>query len=682
MILQRFMAFYLVAVAAGVLAFTSSSFEYPAVISVIALAGVPARLTVALSVAKKNILLLVLAAVFLTHWNISPYENPEKISLIYYSLGYAGAQWMLAMMTLHLYLRLGEGLPPALPLMGCLAVIFAGNFVTRDLADHRGYQLLVLAYAGGVALYYVSGRKRIGGGQDRHDRRVVAAGLLALGLLMAAIAGEFVRRNADALQRFTAMRRGRSRVQTVGYDRPGELNSVDLQRQGNDRTVLWAESFLAPGYVRGLAMERLVGPRWEAAGTRSEMLPTPPPPPPPLQAPQPAEFLYVLGEVAPPGAMITIHPSPDTHTRVFVPLETQAVYAPVNRLRLSEHGTASSADLAGGLGYRAWVPESPPRPAEAPSADLLRRCIEPPEKLDERVVALARQILAGQKTTEAKIQAVTRYLTSNYQYSLSIRIPAGTDSLSHFLLEAKAAHCEYFASAAAVLLRLGGVPTRYVTGFVVQRYNRLGGYWYARNRDAHAWAEAWDEQAGRWVTVEATPSNGRPTPETYTWAGNFWDYLLFRLQQLREAVNLRGWTGLGLWVLGVLLELLGLLVLTWPGRVVLAAILLLVGRKCWRRWKGRYRPRPAGPELQQWRALLAKMDARVRRLGFVREPSETLHQFAARVAQGDASADAPCKASGRELLAQLYIRAATVRYDGPITPSRLEEIGEMLDSVR
>jgi len=108
---------------------------------------------------------------------------------------------------------------------------------------------------------------------------------------------------------------------------------------------------------------------------------------------------------------------------------------------------------------------------------------------------------------------------------------------------------------------------------------------------------------------------------------------------------------------------------------------VLIARRFWLGRPGRARPRVAAPELQQWRALLARMDARVRRLGFVRAPSETLHQFARRIA-GDEGIDLPSELNSRELLAQWYVEAATVRYDGPVAPHRLEQLHTSLDSVR
>ena len=103
--------------------------------------------------------------------------------------------------------------------------------------------------------------------------------------------------------------------------------------------------------------------------------------------------------------------------------------------------------------------------------------------------------------------AVVLFLHSNNQYSLTTD-PGRGDPISNFILEHKNAHCEYFASAAVVLLRALNVPTRYASGYYAHE-SEGNGATLVRQRDAHAWAEAWVDGSG-WVTVDATPGNGRP----------------------------------------------------------------------------------------------------------------------------------------------------------------------------
>ncbi|HTS51213.1 MAG TPA: transglutaminase domain-containing protein, partial [Bryobacteraceae bacterium] len=83
------------------------------------------------------------------------------------------------------------------------------------------------------------------------------------------------------------------------------------------------------------------------------------------------------------------------------------------------------------------------------------------------------------------------------------------DPLSFFLFHRKKGHCEYFASAMAIMLRTLGIPTRMVTGFQSGIYNPISGSQLIRTSDAHSWVEAWLPQRG-WTTFDPTPPDTNP----------------------------------------------------------------------------------------------------------------------------------------------------------------------------
>jgi hypothetical protein len=86
------------------------------------------------------------------------------------------------------------------------------------------------------------------------------------------------------------------------------------------------------------------------------------------------------------------------------------------------------------------------------------------------------------------------------------RTMSGRDSaLAQFLLEEKAGHCEYFATATTLLLRAAGEKARYVVGFSVQEKHPKTGEYLLRGTHAHAWCRVWNEQTGRWINVDTTP---------------------------------------------------------------------------------------------------------------------------------------------------------------------------------
>ncbi|HEY7087587.1 MAG TPA: transglutaminase-like domain-containing protein, partial [Tepidisphaeraceae bacterium] len=82
------------------------------------------------------------------------------------------------------------------------------------------------------------------------------------------------------------------------------------------------------------------------------------------------------------------------------------------------------------------------------------------------------------------------------------------DPLSDFILNHRAAHCQYFASALVVMARAIGVPARFVTGYYA--HEAYGAeQTVVRQRDAHAWAECWIDGLG-WITLDATAAGGLP----------------------------------------------------------------------------------------------------------------------------------------------------------------------------
>ena len=99
---------------------------------------------------------------------------------------------------------------------------------------------------------------------------------------------------------------------------------------------------------------------------------------------------------------------------------------------------------------------------------------------------------------------ISAYLQS-FTYSLDlIRADLSSDSpISDFLLSTQKGHCEYFASATALLLRGAGIPARYAVGYSAHEFSPLEGQYLVRSRDAHAWTLAFIED--RWRVVDNTP---------------------------------------------------------------------------------------------------------------------------------------------------------------------------------
>ena len=180
---------------------------------------------------------------------------------------------------------------------------------------------------------------------------------------------------------------------------------------------------------------------------------------------------------------------------------------------------------------RAGAPSLPRDAAER------AKCLDVPVDIDPKVRDLANKIwhdAGAPSTPEAKMDAVADYLMSHYTYSLTTHPGAG-DRISHFLLSEKSAHCEYFASAGVMLLRILGVPSRYVTGYYA--HESEGGSTIVRQRDSHAWTECWVDGTG-WMTIDMTPGGGRPDklyPPTSAMT-RIWEWLADRITDAREYV--------------------------------------------------------------------------------------------------------------------------------------------------
>ncbi len=125
--------------------------------------------------------------------------------------------------------------------------------------------------------------------------------------------------------------------------------------------------------------------------------------------------------------------------------------------------------------------------------------------LDSRIPRLAQQISASAANNYDKTVAIESYLKIHYGYTLQLPRSPVKDPLANFLFERKQGHCEYFASAMAVMLRTQRIPARVVNGFRGGEFNDLTGSYVLRARDAHAWVEAYFPGYG-WVTFDPTPA--------------------------------------------------------------------------------------------------------------------------------------------------------------------------------
>ena len=113
--------------------------------------------------------------------------------------------------------------------------------------------------------------------------------------------------------------------------------------------------------------------------------------------------------------------------------------------------------------------------------------------------------LSDRRAIAARIE---QHFAKNFVYTLDPPKGRG-DPVVNFLLRSKAGHCEYFASAAAMMLASRGIPARLVTGSYGGEEGLLSRSVVVRAQNLHAWVEA-DFDGRGFEIFDPTPSAGVP----------------------------------------------------------------------------------------------------------------------------------------------------------------------------
>lgn len=324
----------------------------------------------------------------------------------------------------------------------------------------------------------------------------------------------------------------------------------------------------------------------------------------------------------------------DEPRRYFFPLGAADVRVSSGLARRDELGIVApiAADPADRLWYRPGDHAYPIAPPSAADLQVGR-------DVRAYLVEWLRRSDITEGSPEEQVQRVLDELQRSYAYSLEYESGRYHDPTVDFLFSVKQGHCEYFASAFALLARVIGIPARVVGGYRVFEKNPLGDYWIVRERNAHTWVELWI--GGRWQTWDPTPAGELGSTmqgQTPTLAalldlgGTAWAAFLSWLDR-------RTWTEMGL---GASVVLLTPIALRW-----------LIGRRRRREEDDLDRPLPCFEELT---TLLA-------RYGITPRRSETIEQQARRVETAELPEDLRAAAAG------LLRRYAALRY-GRVGESR------------
>ena len=161
--------------------------------------------------------------------------------------------------------------------------------------------------------------------------------------------------------------------------------------------------------------------------------------------------------------------------------------------------------------YTVWSQLAPPPPntLRATSDRIpaeLAPFIQVPAEIKKPLRDLAVKITTGLRNNYDRAVAIQNWLDANLTYTLELADPGDEDPVLFFLFHRKKGHCEYFASAFALLARSIDIPVRTVNGFLGGEWNEYKGYVAIRAGDAHSWDEVYFPGAG-WIMFDPTPAN-------------------------------------------------------------------------------------------------------------------------------------------------------------------------------
>lgn len=131
--------------------------------------------------------------------------------------------------------------------------------------------------------------------------------------------------------------------------------------------------------------------------------------------------------------------------------------------------------------------------------------------MTDRTLELTEEIIAGETNPYVQAVLLEDWLRSNITYDESVEAPPGDqDLVDYVLFDYRNGYCEHYAAAMTVMLRSQGIPARVVVGYSPGEWNDVDSGFLYRQRNAHAWVEAYFPSYG-WIPFE--PTANRPLGE-------------------------------------------------------------------------------------------------------------------------------------------------------------------------
>lgn len=312
------------------------------------------------------------------------------------------------------------------------------------------------------------------------------------------------------------------------------------------------------------------------------------------------------------------------------------------------------------------------------------RALQLPDNIDKRVRALANHWRQQARQPQDIVQAALSHIRQE-KFSYTLQPPLlGDDPVAEFLFDTRRGFCGHYASAFVTLMRLAGIPSRVVTGYLGGEFNATGNYLIVRQADAHAWAEVWLPGTG-WRRVDPTSA---VAPERVEYGIDairrlesqglllgslsaevvlraiqlgWFERTQFQTRQYWDAANLSWYR----WVLNYdhqrqnrLLATFGMGASSWLLLLVIlsvAVVIILIAMAVVLRWRR--------PRVDRVQALYLRFCRKLARVGLVRAPNEGALAFAQRSME-----QRPDLQAGIEAVTRLYLR---LRYGKPPKGSEL-----------
>jgi len=466
----------------------------------------------ALTLASPWLLKLTRFMAYRLLWNLSVLG---AFALLVRHVTYAGVAFLLedglllaALCQVHLVNNLSDAQKPDLLFFNSFLIAVVTSYLSIDL----GYSLVLVVYAPllVVSMQLLSlvraGVAETPGLVARAARAGVARGalvLLATFVVFLFFPRDFTRRGLLG--------------ETLQFAPPGGINEVAFSEQVNlaqsgqvrvsDRVVMTVQTPPGaprpPSHWRGAALDRFDGEGWRAAKG--------------VYAPLPwcGNAGRWTREVPGNGRKLGVYLVDPDAPRLFMPLEARSLEALSPDLAASAQPDGNFRRMFTGrrrpvqYGIELFEPRAPGGPQRPDTREFHAHVfLHDPQAVPQRARDLARELRQGLAPDAPQHRIVERFrsdLAARFKY-LAPGTEGGARSLQQFL-DGRPAHCEYFATALAVMLRVERIPCRVVTGYRSEEWDPDGGKLTVRAHHAHAWVEVLDPEAG-WTTVDATPAVG------------------------------------------------------------------------------------------------------------------------------------------------------------------------------